>query len=316
MPNAPPEALVRRFRDDLSALIGDDDTKRIAVAISGGADSLALLLLAHAAYPGQVEAATVDHGLRPAAQGEARFVSELCATLGVPHEILILPPFEGGNVSDWARRERYRALGQWVEARRLTVLLTAHHANDQLETMIMRLNRGSGLAGLSGIRAEREGLARPLLGWRKAELEALVADAGIEAVEDPTNRDDQFDRARLRKSLATADWLDPIAANRSASALAEAETALVWTTKAYLNRRTAMQNGVLSLDPRDLPRELLRRLTLSCLQQINAHAEPRGDALERLLSALSRGQTVALAGVKCSGGTFWLFSVAPPRRKN
>lgn len=315
MPNAPPEALVRRFQDDLSALIGHSP-QRIAVAISGGADSLGLLLLAQAAYPRQIEAATVDHGLRPAALGEARFVAGICKTMDVPHEILTLPPFEIGNVSNWARRERYRALGDWVEKKGLSVLLTAHHADDQLETMIMRLNRGSGLAGLSGIRAERGGLARPLLGWRKAELEALVADAGIKAVDDPTNRDDQFDRARLRKSLATADWLDPIAANRSASALSDAEAALVWTTKAYLNRRTAVQNSVLSLDPRDLPRELLRRLTLACLEQINPDAKPRGDALERLISALSRGQTVALAGVKCSGGTFWLFSLAPPRRKN
>jgi tRNA(Ile)-lysidine synthase len=315
MPNAPPEALVKRFQDDLSALIGHRPS-RIGLAISGGADSLGLLLLAQAAYPRQIEAATVDHGLRPAAVGEARFVADICETLGVPHEILTVPPFESGNVSEWARRERYRALGDWAEKQGLSILLTAHHADDQLETMIMRLNRGSGLAGLSGIRAERDGLARPLLGWRKAELEALVADAGIKAVDDPTNRDDQFDRARLRKSLASADWLDPIAANRSASALADAEAALVWTTKAYLNRRTAVQNGVLSLDPRDLPRELLRRLTLACLAQINAHANPRGDALERLISALSRGQTVALAGVKCSGGTFWLFSLAPPRRKN
>jgi tRNA(Ile)-lysidine synthase len=319
MRNAPPEAAVARFRNDLTALIGlttlaGECPQRLALAVSGGPDSLALLILAsHAGF--DCAAATVDHGLRPESAAEADFVGDLCAELGVPHTTLVLDAPGKGNLSDWARKARYAALSDWADAEALTVLLTAHHADDQLETIIMRLNRGSGVAGLSGIRARRGAIVRPLLSWRKTELEALVHDCGIVAMDDATNRDDRFDRARLRKALANADWLDPIAATQSASALAEAEDALAWTATAYENRRVGVQNGVISFDPRDLPREILRRIILACLRQISPDAEPRGDALDRLISALQRGQVVTLSGVKCTGGAFWLFGPAPVRQK-
>jgi tRNA(Ile)-lysidine synthase len=313
MRNAPPDAAVARYREDLTQLIGPVP-QRLALAVSGGPDSLALLLLTQAAGF-DCAAATVDHGLRPEAATEAEFVAGICAELGVPHHILSLGAPEKGNLSDWARNARYAALGEWAGGEALPVLLTAHHADDQLETMVMRLNRGAGVGGLSGIRARRGAIARPLLGWRKAELEELVRSCGLVAMDDATNRDDRFDRARLRKALASADWLDPVAATHSAAALAEAEEALIWAAQAYANQRTAVQNGVVSFDPHDLPREILRRILLHCLRQIRPDAEPRGDALDRLIYALQRGQTVTLSGVKCTGGTSWLFGTAPARQK-
>jgi tRNA(Ile)-lysidine synthase len=313
MPNVPPDAAIVRFRDNLTALVGSKPG-RLGLAVSGGPDSLALLLLVQAAGL-DCAAATVDHGIRREGRQEANFVARLCATIGVDHVILPLGPPDTGNLSDWARRERYAALADWAESENCTLLLTAHHADDQLETMIMRLNRGAGVGGLAAIRARRGGIVRPLLGWRKSELEALLAACGVTAVDDPSNRDDRFDRARLRKALSDANWLDPVAANRSALALAEAEDALAWAAVAYEGRRVGTQGGVVSFDPRALPREILRRILLSCLRQIVPDAEPRGGELDRLISALERGQTVTLCGVKCSGGAFWLFTTAPPRRK-
>ncbi len=311
MRSAPPKAESDRFLADLNRLTGA--TARFGLCISGGPDSIALLLFAHAAGL-DCEAATVDHGLRPEAADEARFVGKIARDLSLPHQIICLTGQPKGNVSAWARQERYRALTHWAAEQGLDYLLTAHHADDQLETMIMRLNRGSGLPGLSAIRGVNGRIVRPLLGWRKAELEALTRQCGIQAIEDPSNSDDRFDRARLRKALAQADWLDPVAASRSAEALAEADDALNWTAEAYMNRRTATQNDILSFDPRSLPRELLRRILLRCIKQFNPTASPRGDELDRLLLGLAAGRTATLSGVKCVGGDFWLFSRAPLRR--
>jgi tRNA(Ile)-lysidine synthase len=314
MRNAPPEAAVSRFRADFSTAIGGPPPPRVGLCVSGGPDSLALLLLAQAGL-NAVEAATVDHGLRETSSEEASFVAGLCTELSVPHSTLVLGKPDRGNLSAWARRERYGALREWAQHRDLDLLVTAHHADDQLETIVMRLNRGSGVAGLAGVRAFQEGLVRPLLGWRKAELEAIVAHCGIEAIDDPSNSDDRFDRARLRKALAQADWLDPIAAARSAAALAEAEVALSWTAQAYYGRRTAEKNGIISFDPRDLPREILRRVVLLCLTAVEPPAAPRGDELDRLISGLAGCRVATLAGVKCSGGVFWHFERAPARTR-
>lgn len=288
----------------------------VGVAVSGGPDSLALLLLCAAAFPGETRAATVDHGLRPDSAGEAQFVRHACDTLGVPHAILTPAQAQSGNIPDWARRVRYAALHDWANDLALGSIITAHHADDQLETVIMRLNRGSGVAGLSGIRARQGRIVRPLLGWRRTELQAIVTGAGLTAIDDPSNRDDRFDRARLRKALAQADWLDPVSASRSAAALSQAEAALDWTANTLFARRTDAKDGVLTFDPRELPEELLRRLALRCLGTIDHEIAPRGEELQRLIAGLAQGKVATLGKVRCTGGDFWLFSAAPPRRKN
>lgn len=305
-------AATQRFTRDLAVLL-PNPTGRIGLAISGGPDSLALLLLAKASLP-YIVAATVDHGLRPEAADEARFVAQICGDLGVDHSILTLTNRPAGNPSSWARQARYHALEDWGTAKKVSWLLTAHHADDQLETLLMRLNRGSGVAGLAGIRAQNKSVARPLLNWRKAELEALVAQAGLHAVDDPSNRDARYDRARMRAALAKADWLDPVAAARSASALASAEAALDWTTQQLFDQRAEMGTGRITLDAADLPFELQRRLLIACLQALNPSAAPRDDEVLRLLASLNTGQTATLAGVKCSGGAQWTFQPAPPPR--
>src|SRR5690606_33609142 len=218
---------VERFAADLSALAGPDwHGKRYGVAVSGGPDSMALLWLMASLLPGQIAAATVDHRLRDASADEARMVAGYCAREHIPHAILHPATPIAGSLQAAARGERYRLLEQWREALALDHILTAHHADDQLETMIMRLNRSSGVGGLAGVRASNGAVLRPLLHWRRSELAALALDADLPIVEDPSNADRRFDRARLRHALRSQEFLDPQAASRSAQWLGDADTAL------------------------------------------------------------------------------------------
>jgi tRNA(Ile)-lysidine synthase len=322
MAAAPPPHLVERFRRDLAALAGAPPA--LAVAVSGGPDSLALLLLAAAAFPGQIRAATVDHRLRPESADEAEAVAAICAGLGVPHRILLVavaPAGEGLQAA--ARKARYRAVARWMELESVGLLLTGHHADDQAETLLMRLMRGSGAAGLAGIRpfgpvpgeAGPLRLCRPLLSWRRAELGDIVRAAGLEAAQDPSNGDERFDRPIVRRHLARMEWFDPVAAARSAALLAEADEALDWAAESLAASRIAGEEGALILKPEGLPAELRRRLVLECLRRLAPGARPRGEKLAALIGRLEEGGTATLAGVKAMGGEAWRFEPAPPRRR-
>jgi tRNA(Ile)-lysidine synthase len=301
-----------RFRADLEALTMGPP-RRLGVAVSGGPDSLALLLLAGAAYPGRIHAATVDHGLRPESGAEAGFVAGICARLDIPHATLRAGMRETSNIQAAARARRYAMLAQWLQDVGADFLATAHHLDDQAETLVMRLLRGSGLAGLSGIRAVNGPIVRPLLAWRRRELADLVRQAGIAPVADPSNEDERFDRVRIRRRLAQCDWLEPEPLARSAAALAQADEAMNWMVdRLRLERVEATPDGC-SMDPRDLPAELRRRLLLAVFADMGRPA-PRGDDLTRLLATLDAGGTATLAGVKCIGGGAWRFGPAPPRR--
>ena len=208
------EALAARFGEALDRLWPEGG--RLGLAVSGGPDSLAMLVLAEAAIPGQFEVATVDHGLRPESAAECAAVAEICAARGIDCAVLAVT-VASGNIQARARAARYAALGEWAERRGLSAIATAHHADDQAETLLMRLNRGSGLAGLTGVREARfmpgsaVTLIRPLLGFRRHELAQVVEAAGLVPAQDPSNLDERYDRARIRRALAEMDWLDPVA---------------------------------------------------------------------------------------------------------
>lgn len=181
---------------------------RVGVAVSGGGDSVAALVLAvEVLGADRVAAVTVDHGLRPGAAAEAAGVAALCARLGVAHDILRWdrPDGAGGNLMAAARAARFGLIAGWAAARVDAVVL-AHTLDDQAETVLMRLLRGSGVDGLSGMTGRRraQGLLwlRPFLGVRRAALREGLRARGIGWVEDPTNADPQYLRVRARQALA------------------------------------------------------------------------------------------------------------------
>jgi tRNA(Ile)-lysidine synthase len=320
----PEAATVARFRRDLDQLTGAG--QRIGVAVSGGPDSVALLLLAAAARPGMVEAATVDHALRDESRAEGESVAALCERLDLPHAILTVEWREKPQtgIQQRARQARYRLLGGWAQQRGLFALLTAHHLDDQVETLLMRLARGAGVSGLAGMRraAQVPGgtlpLIRPLLGWRHAELERICADAGIRPVVDPSNDDAQFERVRVRRALAAADWLDREALALSAANLADADAAIAWTTIQVWNRAVRTSGGAVLFRPEGIPREIRRRLVHRAVLQLateGKNREVRGRELDRLMALLAAGKKATLRGVLCSGGGEWRFVPAPNRTR-
>ncbi|MXO89391.1 tRNA lysidine(34) synthetase TilS [Pontixanthobacter aquaemixtae] len=300
------------------------------MAVSGGPDSLALLLLANAAYPGGVEAASVDHGLRTESESESDFVARLCSGLGIPHETLKVE-VAAGNVQAKAREARYRALSAWTSRRGLGALATAHHADDQAETLLMRLNRGSGLAGLAGVRAWSWGhsidppgefeLVRPLLGWRKAELEEVVRMSGVIPVRDPSNQNEEFDRVRMRAALAGQHWLDPVAIAKSAGLLGEMlhdlERILARQRRSYVIEQ---DDGIVYLwgHGKTLEIENVRWI----IGQLGGDAS-RSD-IAAMIERLKRKQNASLAGVlgrvvmhptgANSSTEAWKFEPEPPRK--
>jgi len=306
------DSRLTRFTAGIARLTDTAAPVRFGVAISGGPDSMALLWLANSVFPGRVEAATVDHGLRPEAADEAAMVARWCEGEGIPHAILRPATPITGNIQSAARAVRYALLHDWRQKRDIDWLLTAHHADDQAETLLMRLNRGSGVAGLAGVRAKGDALLRPLLGWRKSEMVALAAQHGLPTVQDPSNADPRFDRAALRAHLARVDWLDPLAITRSAAALADAEAALQWTaTDLIATHVHAYGDGFRLTDMAILPRELQRRIILGLL----ADDPPRGETLVHALAQALVGGKASIGRWLLSGGRDWTLEPAPPRRK-
>lgn len=295
------------------ALVGNDPAARFGVAVSGGPDSMALLLLAARAFPGRVAAVTVDHQLRAASADEAAMVGDWCAGQGIAHATLTPDGPVAGNVQAWARAMRYRRIEAWRTDQGIDWIMTAHHADDQLETMLMRLNRGSGVGGLAGVRARSGRVIRPLLAVRKAALQALAEAEGLPHVHDPSNADPRFDRAMLRTALAGADWLDAQAAARSAAALAEAEAALVWSVADLAQAYVRSDGAGWRLERTDLPREYLRRLVLHMLEQAGV-PQPRGESLDLALAEALAGRQASLGDWLLKGGGQWRLVPAPPRR--
>lgn len=298
-----------------SAQLADDG--RLGIAVSGGPDSLALLLLAHAALPGRIAAATVDHGLRPESADETAMVTRVCAQLGVSHTALRVE-VPAGNLQAQARGARYAALAQWAQHGNLAALATAHHADDQAETLLLRLGRGSGVAGLAGVRActavpgGRLPLLRPVLDFRRAELAAVVQSSGLDPVHDKSNDDDQFDRVRLRKALVGAEWLDVVALAASASHLADADTALDWAAQREWSECVSAATLGLVYRPQ-APRAVALRVIARIVAELDG-APPRGSAAARVFEHLRARQPVSIgalvARVTPAG---WAFTKAPRR---
>ena len=304
---AAPDVLLQRLRDSFTpgpapALVG--------VAVSGGGDSMALLqLLALWSQDGgpAVHAVTVDHALRPAAGAEAAQVASDCAAVGISHETLKWQGWDGrGNLSDQARRARYALMADWAQDRGITCIALGHTADDQAETFLMRLARGSGVDGLSGMQVWRRHLGidwvRPLLGSRRAELRDWLVAKKLIWIEDPTNDDLAYDRVKARRALAA---LAPLGVTT---------TGLLATTERMRMARVVLSDAAFDLAQKAakiiagdvvFDRALLDAAPLETRLRLLSHAlcwvasaeyRPRFSALTAAYSQVSHGRRATLHG--------------------
>ncbi len=296
--------------DEANALFsGLENLRGLILAVSGGPDSTALLVLAarwanaRRRAP-KLVAVTVDHGLRAAAAGEAAAVKRLARRLGVAHRTLRWrgnKPKSG--LPEAARNARYRLLAQAAERAGYAHILTAHTLDDQAETVVFRLARGSGLGGLAGMahasplpispsprRQRAIFLVRPLLRIPKARLIATLKAAGVAYSEDPTNRDPRFTRARLRGLMPTLarEGLDARGLARLAMRMRRAESAIefaVGAARLALAPGRWRRRGPVAFDTArfaSLPAEVALRL----LGRAIAHAGNEGPVELAKLEAL------------------------------
>jgi tRNA(Ile)-lysidine synthase len=285
---------------------------RLGIAVSGGSDSLALLHLCAELAPGMgwdLHAATVDHALRPESAAEAVTVGEICADLGVAHQILRWEHSAvAGNLQDQARRARYGLLADWARAEGLDQVLIGHTADDQAETFLMGLSRRAGLDGLSGMRPRWQvqgvSFCRPMLRVQRHWLQDYLRRRGVVWIDDPSNDNDRFLRVKARRVLAalaplglTASGLGEsighLAASQSAVAAAAAEA---WA------RRGHEAHGALFFaadDFQQLHHELRRRLVQAAIDWLsNDTYAPRGSKILGVVALLAKGRDATLAGCR------------------
>jgi len=316
----------------------------IVLAVSGGPDSIALMWLAARwrralARGPRLIAVTVDHGLRAEGAREARDVKRLARSLDLPHRTLRwtgTKPKAGLPAA--ARAARYRLLAQAARQSRATHILTAHTRDDQAETLLMRLLRGSGIAGLAAMarQSEHDGLrlARPFLHVSKSQLVATLKRAKVDFADDPTNRDVNFTRPRIRMLMPAlaAEGGDARCLARLASRLARANAAvevLADAAERYLalRDRESPQPGFNAEAFAAMPEEIRLRLLLRAINRFGHEGPAELGKVETLLAALDRASvenaraarprlklTLAGALVSLTGGRIFV-EPAPPRRR-
>jgi tRNA(Ile)-lysidine synthase len=292
---------------------------RLAVAVSGGADSLALALLAEAwarAHGGMIAALTVDHRLRAESAAEARQVGEWLAPRGIVHRTLAWEgPHPESDIQAAARAARYRLLEAWCGEQGILHLLTAHHREDRAETFWLRLARGSGLDGLAGISAVSERahcrVLRPLLDVPPERLRARLRLEDQAWIEDPSNRNAEFRRVRVRdaRALLAAEGLGAERLEETLRHLGRARQALESGTAGLLARAvTVHPAGFAWLETEPVRRaepELGLRALAAVLATIGGtDYPPRLERLERLYERLARdalGRGRTLGGCRLIG---------------
>ncbi|WP_254694199.1 tRNA lysidine(34) synthetase TilS [Sulfitobacter sp. SK012] len=296
---------------------------RLGVAVSGGGDSVALLCLARemcATQGSALFAVTVDHGLRAESTDEAQTVATLCEELGVPHEVLRWGMWDGhGNLQNAAREARYELMGDWAARHDIGTVALGHTADDQAETMLMRIARRSGVDGLCGIpaRQSRHGIdwVRPLLQAKRANLRTYLTENHISWVDDPSNDDTAFDRIKARRALTELAGLgiDAEAFQAVAENMVRVRKALILQTSLAAHDLCHLGGGGVSMCARKLlalPDEIRRRLLVQAIGWITGNVYPaRRDAVLGLMAALERGTGATLDGcqVTVHRGQIWIF---------
>ncbi len=289
---------------------GANPPKPIGVAVSGGSDSTALLHLMHQWAGGAgvtLHAVTVDHGLRDAAADEAKSVARMCASLGIDHSTLRWTGWGGkGNLQDQARRARYRLMAEWASWRGVNTIVLGHTLDDQAETFLMRLARGSGVDGLSGMAMQRQANGvtwlRPMLTLRRQQLRDYLQRYDIGWIEDPSNEDERFDRIRVRKTMQVLEDLGIDARRLAGTAqnLQLSRRALEIQTAEAASQMVMVENFDVVLEVGKFfarPQEIrIRLLSHALCWRSSSEYRPRRSALDDVEQAIGAGRTVTLHG--------------------
>src|SRR5580704_2725577 len=304
---------------DIGALFDPWEAARgIVLGVSGGPDSVALMLLAAEwararALPPPLYVATVDHGLRKDSRGEAEMVARWAAGLALPHAILVWGGVKPkSRIQERAREARYQLLFDYATRIGADHVMTAHHADDQAETILLRLLRGSGVSGLSGMASssDRNGLilARPLLAHAKADLATLCESRGHPFFDDPSNTDPVYARTRIRRlgGLLADEGLGRAALLRLGRRAARADTALAAHVRAVRAGLAARREpGGFRADISALaeePEEILLRFLAHELKLISGGKALRLDRLEALALRFRQALRAGIAFTATLGG--------------
>lgn len=287
--------------------MADLDRWPAALAVSGGGDSIALMHLAARWAKTRRKPApvilTVDHGLTQGSAALARKVVARAHALGLAaHRLTWKGAKPKADIEAAARAARYGLIGAWCARHGIATVYAGHTQDDQAETFLLRLSRGSGLDGLSAMRPLAPfpdpafgelRLGRPLLGLTRAQLRAWLIGIGEGWSEDPMNGEQRFARVRMRTALAALEEAG-LSKSRIADAarhLSRARAALETVSEAVLARACHAEKGMVLLDPAALaaaPREIALRALAATLMQVSGRIyRPRFEALERLFAALT-----------------------------
>ena len=295
---------------EASLLNVEKKTINFGVAVSGGSDSVALLMLL---LPWSLKnnkklfVVTVDHGLRRAAIDEASYVKKLCLKNSVKHEILKINKAVKGNVQAWARENRYKLISKWAKKNRIQSVFLGHTLNDQAETVLLRLGRGSGVDGLAGMRSEsiRENLLwlRPLLNIDRFILRDFLKSKNVTFIDDPSNEDTKFNRVKVRKLLSKSNdfGLDSIRLNETASRMSQARDVLNKVAFEFAKKNIFVsQIGTLVIDLPTFEDELPEtkfRILLYSIKWISGNIYgARAKAIEYALQESINGKARTIGG--------------------
>lgn len=304
--------------------------KKIAVGVSGGSDSMALIFAAHeelSPLGWEITALTVDHQLRPESAQEAEYVAQMMKAAGIKHHILVWDgekPVTG--IEEAAREARYGLIGQWCRENDYHQIMLAHHRDDQAETFFIRLQRGSGLDGLCGMHpvTSRGGLTilRPLLNTPKIELKTYLQNKNIKWVEDQSNYSDVFLRCRIRKLLEQLKSEIDISLQKIADTMKCLQNTQHFldqlTRKILANHFCFLTNDGCYCDLvqwNSLPHEIRFRLFGLICRNISSNGYiPRAKRILALLERLNmpdfKSATLGGCKIQVCGNLLWIFKEA------